>query len=135
MSKFDKIIPKGSVPNCQLQIANRYDNRWFKCKLKPPKNISLIQLLGTTLSIFGVVRNERKRVSRKWKNAYLSTEDPRASRALKRALDPGCIWLAFHMTPLCNIGNFWSWKEYFIFKKIRIFGHENTYFVMSLSEL
>ena len=38
MSKFDKIIPKGSVPNCQLQIANRYDNRWFKCKLKPPKN-------------------------------------------------------------------------------------------------
>ena len=37
MSKFDKIIPKGSVPNCQLQIANRYDNRWFKCKLKPPK--------------------------------------------------------------------------------------------------
>ena len=39
MSKFDKIIPKGSVPNCQLQIANRYDNRWFKCKLKPPKNL------------------------------------------------------------------------------------------------
>ena len=38
MSKFDKIIPKGSVPNCQLQIANRYDNSWFKCKLKPPKN-------------------------------------------------------------------------------------------------
>ena len=33
MSKFDKIIPKGSVPNCQLQIANRYDNRWFKCKV------------------------------------------------------------------------------------------------------
>ena len=30
MSKFDKIIPKGSVPNCQLQIANCYDNRWFK---------------------------------------------------------------------------------------------------------
>ena len=37
MSKFDKKSPKGSVPNCQLQIANRYDNRWFKCKLKPPK--------------------------------------------------------------------------------------------------
>ena len=46
---------------------------------------------------FGVeinVRNDRKRVSRMWENAYLSTENPRASRALKRALDPGCIWLA-----------------------------------------
>ena len=31
------------------------------------------------------------------------------------------------MTPLCNSGNFWSWKEYFIFKKIRIFCHENTH--------
>ena len=29
---------KGSVPNCRLQIANRYSIRWFKCKLKPPKN-------------------------------------------------------------------------------------------------
>ena len=46
MSKFDKIIPKGSFPNCQLQIANRYDNRWFKCKLKPPKNYSL-EALGS----------------------------------------------------------------------------------------
>ena len=46
MSKFDKIIPKGSVPNCQLQIANRYDNRWFKCKLKPPKNPVLEQYMS-----------------------------------------------------------------------------------------
>ena len=38
MSKFDKKSPKGSVPNWRLQICNRYDNRWFKCKLKPPKN-------------------------------------------------------------------------------------------------
>ena len=44
--------------------------------------MSLIQLLGTTLAIFGVevnVRNERKRVSRMWENTYLSTENPRAS--------------------------------------------------------
>ena len=38
MSKFDKEIPKGSVPNGRLQIANRYGIRWFKCKLKPPEN-------------------------------------------------------------------------------------------------
>ena len=37
MSKFDKKIPKGSVPNWRLQICNRYAIRWFKCKLKPPK--------------------------------------------------------------------------------------------------
>ena len=28
----------GSVPNCQKEIPNRYGIRWFKCKLKPPKN-------------------------------------------------------------------------------------------------
>ena len=37
VSKFDKKIPKGSVPNWQLQICNHYGNRWCKCKLKPPK--------------------------------------------------------------------------------------------------
>ena len=29
----------GSVPNCRKQIAVRYPIRWFKCKLKPPKNM------------------------------------------------------------------------------------------------
>ena len=28
----------GSVPNCREEIPNRYGIRWFKCKLKPPKN-------------------------------------------------------------------------------------------------
>ena len=40
VSKFEKKIPKGSVPNCRLQIANCYGIRWFKYKLKPPKNIN-----------------------------------------------------------------------------------------------
>ena len=29
----------GSVPNCRKEIADRYPIRWFKCKLKPPKNL------------------------------------------------------------------------------------------------
>ena len=29
-----------------------------------------------------------------WENAYLSIKNPKASRALKRALDPGCNLLA-----------------------------------------
>ena len=37
-TKFDKEMSMGSVPNCRKEIANRYDIRWFKCKLKPPKN-------------------------------------------------------------------------------------------------
>ena len=37
VSKLDPKIPKGSVPNGQSQIANRYAIRWFNCKLKPPK--------------------------------------------------------------------------------------------------
>ena len=36
--KFDKKIPIGSVPNCQKEIFVRHAIRWFKCKLKPPKN-------------------------------------------------------------------------------------------------
>ena len=49
------------------------------------------------LSTFGVkidVKNERKRVSRMCENAYLSIKNPKASRALKRALDPGDRLLA-----------------------------------------
>ena len=45
------------------------------------------------LSTFGVekdVKNWRKRVSRMWENAYLSIKNPKASRALKWALDPSC---------------------------------------------
>ena len=37
-SKFDQKIPMGSVPNCRKEIADRYPIRWYKCKLKPPKN-------------------------------------------------------------------------------------------------
>ena len=33
-----KKIPMGSVPNCRKEIADHYPIRWFKCKLKPPKN-------------------------------------------------------------------------------------------------
>ena len=28
----------GSVPNCRKEIPTRHAIRWFKCKLKPPKN-------------------------------------------------------------------------------------------------
>ena len=37
-TKFDKKMSMGSVPNYWKEIANRYGIRWFKCKLKPPKN-------------------------------------------------------------------------------------------------
>ena len=37
-SKFDKKIPMGSVPNCRKEIPACHAIRWFKCKLKPPKN-------------------------------------------------------------------------------------------------
>ena len=43
------------------------------------------------LSTFGVevdVKNWRKRISRMWENAFLSIKIPKASRALKWALDP-----------------------------------------------
>ena len=49
------------------------------------------------LSTFGVkidVKNKRKRVSSMCENAYLSIKNPKASRALKWALDPGHRMLA-----------------------------------------
>ena len=49
------------------------------------------------LSTFGIkidVLNKRKRVSRMCENAYLSIKNPKASRALKRALDLGRRMLA-----------------------------------------
>ena len=45
-TKFDKKMSMGSVPNCQKEIANRYGIRWFKCKLKLPKN-GRIKIGGT----------------------------------------------------------------------------------------
>ena len=46
------------------------------------------------LLAFGVeldVKNERKRVSIMWGNAYLRIKKPKASKALKLALDPSHI--------------------------------------------
>ena len=32
----------GSVPNCRKEIPARHAIRWFKCKLKPPKKLSIV---------------------------------------------------------------------------------------------
>ena len=37
-TKFDKKMSMGSVPNCWKEILMCHAIRWFKCKLKPPKN-------------------------------------------------------------------------------------------------
>ena len=62
------------------------------------------------LSTFGVkidVLNKRKRVSRMCENAYLSIKNRKASRALKRALDPRPQNARFaRTTPLRYVGNF-----------------------------
>ena len=62
------------------------------------------------LSTFGVkidVKNERKRVSRMCENAYLSIKNPKASRALKRALGPRPQIACFaRATLLRYVGNF-----------------------------
>ena len=36
----------------------------------------------------------KKKYQEKWENAYLRVKNPRASRALRQALDPGHYWLA-----------------------------------------
>ena len=36
----------GSVPNCQKEIPMHHAIRWFKCKLKPPKNLKQDHILG-----------------------------------------------------------------------------------------
>ena len=63
------------------------------------------------LSTFGVkidIKNERKRVSRMCENAYLSIKNPKDSRALKQALEPGCRLLTslarLHFAMLATFG-------------------------------
>ena len=60
-----------------------------------------LEVLGVKLG----VRNERKGVSRMWENVYLSIKNPKASRALKQAPDPGRICACFtHATSLHDVG-------------------------------
>ena len=40
------------------------------------------------------IKNLKKKYQEKWDNAYLIVKNVRASRALRRALDPGQYWLA-----------------------------------------
>ena len=35
----------------------------------------------------------KKKYQKKWENAYMTVKNARASRALRRALDPGQYWL------------------------------------------
>ena len=58
IAKFDKKIPMGSVPNCKKEIPAHHAIRWFKCKLKPPKNnkttaMSSEMLISITSNIGG----------------------------------------------------------------------------------
>ena len=47
--KFEKRISMGSVPNEQKEILMHDPIRWFKCKLKPPKNSDCLMLRLVTL--------------------------------------------------------------------------------------
>ena len=67
------------------------------CSISECLKFSEVKSNALFLSTFGVkidVKNKRKRVSRMCENAYLSIKNPKASRALKWALDPGCRMLA-----------------------------------------
>ena len=62
-----------------------------KCSISECLKFIEVKSNALFLSTFGVkidVKNKRKRVSRMCENAYLSIKNPKASRALKRALDP-----------------------------------------------
>ena len=57
-SKFDKKIPMGSVPNCWKEIPVRHAIRWFKCKLKPPKN-EIIDTMITFVKFYRFLIQEK----------------------------------------------------------------------------
>ena len=68
-----------------------------KCSISECLKFIEVKSNALFLSTFGVkidVKNKGKRVSRMCENAYLSIKNPKASRALKRALDPGRKMLA-----------------------------------------
>ena len=68
-----------------------------KCSISECLKFIEVKSNALFLSTFGVkidVLNKRKRVFRMRENAYLSIKNPKASRALKWALDPGRRMLA-----------------------------------------
>ena len=68
-----------------------------KCSISECLKFIEVKSNALFLSTFGVKiddKNKRKRVSRMCENAYLSIKNPKASRALKQALDPGRRMLA-----------------------------------------
>ena len=73
------------------------------------------------LSVFGVelgVRNDRKWVSRMWKNAYLSIKNLGSSLAHLRALDPWLTWCCFIILAFSfeknSLPPFPSWIRYWL---------------------
>ena len=56
MYKFDEIIPKGSVLNCQLKVAGHDTARWFKFELKPPKSGKLFNIVLFNKSPFKLLK-------------------------------------------------------------------------------
>ena len=54
-----------------MQIANRYDNRWFKCKLKPPKNDSVRTRLPIQAVLLELILFELERIYLKSNQIYL----------------------------------------------------------------
>ena len=52
-----------SVPNCQKEIPVRHAIRWFKCKLKPPKNA-------------WITLHMQDRTARQWADNMMDKETP-----------------------------------------------------------
>ena len=81
-----------------IQLEHNFSWR-LKNKCSISECLKLIESKSNALflSTFGVkidVLNKRKRVSRMCENAYLNIKNPKASRALKQAPDPGRRMLA-----------------------------------------
>ena len=56
------------------------------------------------------IKNLKKKYQEKWENPYLIVKNARASRALRRALDPPPPILACfaHLTPFRYVGKIWE---------------------------
>ena len=84
----------------QIQPLIVSDKEKEKCICKTVQILSYWNQYFLSFQHKCTLNNLKKRYQEKWENAYLRVNNVRASRALRRALDPDQYWLTL-LAPLC----------------------------------
>ena len=88
-----KVMYLQTKPNEEIKTLDFL--RWRKGKLHLSRwsESFMLKWIFVNVPTQMYIKNFEKKYQEKWENAYLRVKNARASRALRRALDPGQYWL------------------------------------------